>query len=85
MTIMEPLRDFAALLHQAGALTREQYDEVAGHLEDMERKAAPLGEVSRRHDRAIGRPSRGRDVELELKRAPTPASGRWRLPWRRER
>lgn len=63
MVIMEPLRDFAALLHQAGVLTREQYDEVAGNLEDMERRAAMLGETSRRHDRAIGRKSRGRDKE----------------------
>lgn len=84
MVVMEPLRDFAALLHQAGALTREQYDEVAGKLEDMERSATTLGQVSRDHDRHIGRESRGRDVELERERerqrvAPRPPHRPW---WR---
>lgn len=80
MVIMEPLRDFAALLHQAGALTREQYDEVAGKLEDMERSAVMIGAFSRHHDREIGRQSRGRDVELEAARAaaPDPPRRRWR-------
>jgi hypothetical protein len=65
MPLMEPMRDFAALLHKAGALTRDQYDEIAGTLEDMERKAEPIGSVSRNHDRQIGRRSRGRDVETD--------------------
>lgn len=86
MVIMEPLRDFAALLHQAGALTREQYDEVAGKLEDMERSAAYLGDVSRAHDRQIGRESRGRDVEIERERQrqrvdPTPPRRPWWRFW----
>lgn len=61
MIIMEPLRDFAALLHQAGALSREQYERVAAELEELERAAAPLGSVSRAHDKQLGRKSRGRD------------------------